>query len=64
MLQRYILANCFETFYIINWRFNNASGQQLSVPTAYRYPTRINKASNIAVQKPFLQKENMAENVL
>ncbi len=49
LLQRYILANCFEPLYVITCRSNEGTGLQLSIPTVRRYVSKMNTASHIAV---------------
>ncbi len=59
LLQRYLLDNCFDPLYTIVAKFNATTKLHLSESRVRRYVRNLNIHSRIAVQKPFLSKNNM-----
>ncbi len=56
VLQRYILANCFEPLYVTTCRFNEGTRLQLSIPTVRRYIKKMNMARNCSCPRKTLRK--------
>ena len=63
LFRRYVLHYCHDPMYRFAARFNAASGVQLFERTGRRYLRKMNMQGYIAIQKPFLSKNNIAARI-
>ena len=64
LLQKYVMGNCFNPVQTIVAKFNAANALHLSKSTAHRYIRKFNIKSCIAMQKPYLSKNNKCARVI
>ena len=54
IFHRYVLDNSHEPLYVILAKFNENTGQSLSVSTGKRYIRSLNMQCYMSIQKPYL----------